>query len=156
MISLADGRSAAVMASIDTLAQAELFQDVSRESLERVVGLAHTIRLEEGEDVYRLGDPAEDLFVLYGGRVRFSLGVANRPESANSLIEPTTVFGWAALLADQPRRVATAVCLEDSDLYVISGSALLQLCEQDQVFGYLIMRRLATMITRDFLAVLSV
>lgn len=144
------------MTATEIFDRAELFQDLSQETLEIVVGFARNEKLEEGDAVYNLGDDADDLFLLTEGRVRFSLGVSNRPEAAGSIILPMTVFGWAALLEEQPRRVATAVCLEDSELYVISGQALLELFERDQASGYQVMRRLATMITRDFMSVLSV
>lgn len=138
------------------LAEAALFQDLSPEALDTVAALARPEVLEEGDTIYRLGDDAGNLYLLTEGRVRFSLGVGNRPEAAGSIITPGTVFGWAALLEEQPRRVATAACLEDSELLVIPGPALLALFEQDRSSGYLVMRRLATMITRDFMSVLSV
>jgi CRP-like cAMP-binding protein len=144
------------MTATDLLAKAELFQDLSQDALGFVAGLAVNRKFEEGDAVYALGDDADNLFLLCQGRVRFSLGVANRPGGAGSIIMPTAVFGWAALLDEQPRRVATAVCLEDSELYVIPGAALLQFFERDQTSGYQVMRRLATMIARDFMSVLSV
>lgn len=144
------------MTATELLARAELFQDLSPDALNVVAGLAVNKKLEEGDAVYALGDDADDLFLLCHGRVRFSLGVANRAEAAGSIITPIAIFGWAALLEEQPRRVATAVCLEDSELYVIPGGALLHLFERDQASGYQVMRRLATMITRDFMSVLSV
>lgn len=144
------------MTAAERLAKTELFQDLSPEALETIAGLAQTASLEEGDAVYGLGDDADDLFLLIQGRVRFSLGVANRPDASGSIITPMTVFGWAALLEEQPRRVATAVCLEDSDLLVIPGPALLRLFEHDRASGYQVMRRLATMIARDFMSVLSV
>jgi CRP-like cAMP-binding protein len=140
----------------DALAKAELFRDLSAASLARVAALAHSKSLEEGDAVYTLGDDAEHLFVLTDGRVRFSLGVGNRPQGSGSIIEPISVFGWAALLEDQPRRLATATCLEDSSVLAISGVALLQAFESDQAAGFRVMRRLATMITRDFLYDMSV
>lgn len=144
------------MTVLDLLAKAELFQDLPQEVLAAVAELAEARSLEEGDAVYALGDDADDLFLLCSGRVRFTLGVGNRPDSAGSIMTPTSVLGWAALLDEQPRRVATAVCLEDSELYVISGRALLQVFERDQASGYQVMRRLATMITRDFMSDLSV
>ena len=144
------------MKAIAALAEAELFQDLSQEALQAVADLARVERLEEGDAIYRLGDDAQDLYLLTEGRVRFSLGVANRPDAGGSIMTPTTIFGWAALLEEQPRRVATAVCLEDSTLFVIPGQALLRLFESDRTSGYQVMRRLATMISRDFMSVLAV
>ena len=144
------------MTVTEYLAEAELFQDLSADALAAVAALARPQSLEEGDAVYGLGDDADDLYLLCAGRVRFTLGVGNRPGAGGSIMTPVTVFGWAALLDEQPRRVATAVCLEDSELYVISGRALLDLFERDRTAGYQVMRRLATKIAGDFMSVLSV
>ncbi|MDA0305908.1 MAG: cyclic nucleotide-binding domain-containing protein [Proteobacteria bacterium] len=139
------------MTHINTLKNSELFQDISDPSLEAISALINTVNVEEGDSVYQLGDDASDLYLLIAGRIRFSLG-----EGSGSVILPGNVFGWAALLGDQPRRVATASCLEDSTLGVISGQALLDHFEADKTMGYFVMRRLATMIASDFMSVLSV
>ena len=65
------------------------------------------------------------------------------------------IFGWAALLDDQPRRVATASCLENSSVLVVDGVALLEIFARNTDAGYLVMRRLAGMIARNFMDVLS-
>jgi len=144
------------MTHVETLKNSDMFQDLSDPVLAAISGLVDTLNVEEGDNVYQLGDDANDLYLLESGRIRLSLGVGNRPEGSGSVILPGRVFGWAALLGDQPRRVATASCLEDSTLGVIQGEALLDFFEDDKTAGYFVMRRLATMIARDFMSVLSV
>ncbi len=61
------------------------------------------------------------------------------------------VFGWAALVEDQPRRIATAVCLEPSSVLAIRGDKLLDVFEKDPRAGFLVMRRIAAMIARNFM-----
>lgn len=144
------------MINLGTLKSADLFHDLSDKTLKMIAGFTTTKSLEEGDHVYQLGDDADDLYLLISGRVRFSIGVGNRPGARGSLIVPGNVFGWAALLQEQPRRVATATCLEDSVLYVLPGQKLLNLFDKEKAAGYVVMRRLATMIARDFFAALSV
>ena len=144
------------MAHIGILKNSELFQDLPDGMLQTVAGLARTVKFEEGDNIYQLGDDANDLYLLESGRIRLSMGVGNRPEGSGSVIIPGSVFGWAALLENQPRRVATASCLEDSALGVIQGARLLALFDKEKTAGYFVMRRLATMIARDFISVLSV
>ena len=144
------------MSYVSILKNSELFQDLSDPALEAISGLIDSVNVEEGDNVYQLGDDAKELYLLESGRIRFSLGVGNRPDASGSVILPGNVFGWAALLEDQPRRVATASCLEDSTLGVIPGQTLLDHFEADKTVGYYVMRRLATMIARDFMSILSV
>ena len=145
-----------MMVDVNALKNTDMFGDLSETVIAAIARMASTVTIEEGDHVYQLGDDANDLYLLMSGRVRFSIGVGNRPQRGGSIIMPGMVFGWAALLEDKPRRVATASCLEDSTLGVIPAKALLALFDKQKDAGYLVMRRLATIIARDFQSVLSI
>lgn len=138
--------------AIRALSQAELFQGLSASTLDAIAALSRTHDYEEGEAVYRFGDDAVDVYVLVNGRVRFSLGVGNRPGEGHSVFTSRMVIGWAALVTDQPRRIATAECLEPTRLVEIPGQALLDLLEANPADGFIVMKRLAAMITRNFMS----
>ncbi len=138
------------------LSTSDLFRELAPELREKVADLADRRVYEEGDTLYEMGDAADSLFLLHNGRVRFGLGVGNRPDSGGSVMFPGSVIGWAALVEENPRRVATSVCLEDSVLYSVPGKEILALFEDDPRSGYRFMRRLAMMITRDFMSVMSV
>jgi CRP-like cAMP-binding protein len=144
------------MAIVEALRCAELFRDLSHHTLQVIAGFSSPQSIEAGDTVYQLGDDADYLYLLDSGRVRFSLGVGNRPNQSGSIITPGDVFGWTALLRDQPRRVATAACLEDTAVYVIPGIKMLEHFETNSEAGYLTMRRLATIAARNFMSALSV
>ncbi len=137
----------------DALGKTELFAGLPEETLKAIAGLAAPLSIEEGDKVYGLGDDARDVYLVKDGRIRFSLGSGNRPGGAGSIITEGMVFGWAALLEGEPRRVATAVALEDSTVYVIPGQGLRDLFDGDTASGYRVMRRLTSMITQDFMSV---
>jgi CRP-like cAMP-binding protein len=46
----------------------------------------------------------------------------------------------------------TAVTLDNVEAVVVTGAKLLELCEQDHEFGYHLMRRMATALSRRLLA----
>jgi|SRR5690606_6841148 len=135
----------------EVLARAELFTRVDDATLGRIAEVAAFRHYEEGDVVYQMGDEAEHVFVLASGRVRFTLGVGNRPGSGGAIMTSRMTFGWAALVDERPRRVATASCLEPTVLLAIDGRRLLEILEQDTASGFLVMRRLASMIARNFL-----
>jgi toluene monooxygenase system ferredoxin subunit len=58
------------------------------------------------------------------------------------------VFGWAALLESQPVRIAKATCIERSTLLRINGKRVLNVLEADPASGYLVMKRLSSLIAR--------
>ena len=129
---------------------AALFEGVSDATIEAIAAASTRRDADDGDKVYELGDDANDVYVVQSGRVRFALGVGNRTESAGSIMEPGVVFGWAALV-DQPRRVATAMCLEPTTLLVIPGAELLRILAAKPDDGYTVMRQLAIMIARNFI-----
>jgi CRP-like cAMP-binding protein len=136
------------------LAKASLFAGLSNEALASIAKIAQTKNYEEGDDVYKLGDPASDVYVVVSGRVRFSLGVGNRA-SPHSIMEAGETFGWAALTGEEPRRVATATCLEDTTVLSMEGTALTEYFDTDTASGYAVMRQLADRISRDLLSALT-
>ena len=138
--------------ALHALSQAELFQGLSATTLDAIATLSRVHDYDEGEAVYRFGDDAVDVYVLVNGRVRFSLGVGNRPGEGHSVFTSRMVMGWAALVTDQPRRIATAACLEPTRLLEISGNELLDLLEANPADGFIVMKRLAAMITRNFMS----
>ena len=136
---------------LKALSRAELFQGIDEATLQQIADIGVVRECEEGDVLYGLGDDADDVYVLVSGRVRFTLGVGNRGQSSGSIMSGRMVFGWAALVDDQPRRVATAECLEDSIVLAISGQQLKQVLERNPHAGYVVMRRLSAMIARNFM-----
>ena len=139
----------------ELLRNTPLFAGISETALADIARASREEKLDEGDRVYELGDDADAIYIVARGRVRFSIGVGNRA-GTDSIMGPGQVFGWAALLGENPRRVATADCLEDSAIVVVPARALLAIFDKDRASGYLVMRRLAGLIARDFMSVLAV
>jgi toluene monooxygenase system ferredoxin subunit len=136
------------VASQSALGVAELFAGVSHKTLEALNRLAKTESHSPGAVLYRIGDPAEDFFVLDSGRVEFQIGRGERTSPAGFMLRKGEIFGWAALLDGQPRRIANAKCLEQSVLLRMNGGEALRILESDPASGYLVMRRLSSLIAR--------
>src|SRR5438552_2062003 len=83
----------------------------------RAIGRPQAV--DEGETLYSVGDPARSAYIVMSGRLRFTIGGDGRPEASGSIIPPGDILGWAALLVDQPRRIATVVTLEPCRLLAI-------------------------------------
>ncbi len=133
------------------LAGADLFEGVDAATLGKVAEVSEFRQFDEGDFVYQMGDAADHAFVMVSGRIRYTLGVGNRPGGSGSMVTPGMTFGWAALIDERPRRVASASCLEQTELLAIDGRRLLTILEGDPASGMLFMRRLASMIARSFL-----
>lgn len=137
--------------SQDALNVGELFHGIAAGTMQALTALAKREDLPAGSMLYRPGDPARDLFVLDSGRVEFLLGRDERVDPAGFMLKKGEVFGWAALLENQPQRIASARALENSTLLRLNGREVLKLLESDPASGFLVMRRLSGLIAR-FLA----
>jgi toluene monooxygenase system ferredoxin subunit len=126
----------------------EIFNGLAAPTLQKLAALARRETHDQGSVLYRPGDPADDFFVLDSGRVEFLLGRGDRTSPGGFMLKKGEVFGWAALLDGHPARIASARCLEASALLRINGKAVLAALEEDPAAGYLVMRRLASLITR--------
>jgi CRP-like cAMP-binding protein len=137
--------------AISVLGRTPILQGVSAATIARIAAIAEPLAVDEGDTLYSLGDPARSAYIVISGRLRFTLGGDGRPEASGSIIPPGDILGWAALLVDQPRRIATVMALESCRLLAIEGKALLQILEDEPRAGFLVMQRLAKMITQSFL-----
>jgi toluene monooxygenase system ferredoxin subunit len=126
----------------------ELFAGIAGPTLERIKALARCEEFPAGGTLYRVGDPADDFFVLESGRIEFVIGRDDRISPAGFMLRKGEVFGWAALLDSQPQRIAKATCMEPSTLLRINGKQALKVLEADPVAGYVVMRRLSSLIAR--------
>ena len=130
------------------LGAAELFAGISEKTLADLLALATKTDAGAGTTLYDFGDPADDFYVLESGRVEFLIGRDERVSPAGFMLRKGEVFGWAALVENQPQRIAKATCLEPSQLLKINGKQALQVLESEPASGFLVMRRLASLIAR--------
>ncbi len=134
-----------------TLKQVELFSGISESALVRIVEISAPHHFSEGEMIYQVDDNADNVYVLVSGRVRFNLHFGDQPISSGSIMTSRQMFGWAALIKGMKHRVANAECVESSTVLAINGDRLLEVFDDDPKGGFLVMRRLAAMIARNFM-----
>ncbi|MGI9303296.1 MAG: cyclic nucleotide-binding domain-containing protein [Gammaproteobacteria bacterium] len=136
---------------VKTLGKAELFANLNEQTLEAIAGISQVRHFDENEILYRPGDDSRDVYVLLSGRVRFTLYTGAGSRSSGSVMSSRMVFGWAALVSGQPRRLATSEAIEPSTVLSINGDDLLKVIEQDPASGFVVMQRVAAMIARNFM-----
>ncbi len=137
------------------LKRAMPFQMVGSDVLMSIARLAKWQSHAKGDVLYQMDDEADDIYVVSSGRVQHTLRGNNGADALEKTLHASQIFGWAAVLEDQPR-LATAVCLERTELIQINGAELLNLLRLSPAIGDVVMSRFATMITREFNAPSSV
>lgn len=135
------------------LKQTMPFQVVSEGMLRSISTLAEHASFRAGDIIYRVGDKADDIYVVVSGEIEHALvGTANEGGHTR-VMRSGDVFGWAAVLhADKRARLATTTCIKAAEVIRIDGPELMNLLKKDPATGDVVMSRFATMITREFSA----
>lgn len=126
----------------------EIFSGIGGATLGRIEALAQRQEVGAGGMLYDVGDPADDFFVLESGRIEFVIGRDDRMSPAGFMLRKGEIFGWAALLDSQPHRIARATCIEPSTLLRINGKLAVEVLAADPAAGFIVMRRLSSLIAR--------
>lgn len=140
------------LTSLSILQNAAFFRGLTPTQLNAIVRIGRLETLCEGSHLYEIGDLAADFYILGRGAVRFTIGNGDFQPSAGRILRPSEVFGWAALIEQAPRRIATATCLTESVVLALSGRQLTRLMDADHDLGYLLMRRLNNLVTNNLTA----
>ena len=135
-----------------TLRRAMPFQMVSDAMLRDIAKLAKWHSHARGDMLYDWGDGADDIYIVSSGSVQHLLKAQTDAAETEKVMRGGDVFGWAAVLEGQRRRLAKTVCLERTELIRINGQELMELIKQSPATGDVIMSRFATMITKEFSA----
>ena len=131
----------------ELLSQTNFFGRLTPSQLDRVAALSRVLDCEAGQQVYRVGDPASEVYVLVHGTVRHAIGFGGRNASVGDILRRGELFGWAALTPPRNVRIATVACLAPCRFLVIDGAGLIGLMEQDHTLGYRLMTQLNRLIT---------
>ncbi len=105
----------------------ELLIGVAPADVEAITALGDPSRLGTGDTLFRLGDPADHLFVIDRGRVALTLPMQIRDRDEAILIEergPGQTVGWSALIPPH-RFTLTASALIETHVLALPRAALL-------------------------------
>jgi CRP/FNR family cyclic AMP-dependent transcriptional regulator len=95
-------------------------------------------RHRKGETLFSKGDPADKLYLISEGSVRF-------PELGKQLSNGA-VFGEVGLFAPEGTRSVSAVCESDCRFYALAKDKVLELYYQNPRFGFFLIRLISAIV----------
>jgi CRP/FNR family transcriptional regulator, cyclic AMP receptor protein len=116
--------------------------------LQTVAAVAEEVRLKKGDDILRVGNPAESLYFLLEGRAElyYVIEDPNDPLLQKDCyitdLNPGEIFGISAML-DEPLYNGTVHALTACRVLKLSAPRLRTQAEADCAFGYGLMREIA-------------
>jgi CRP/FNR family cyclic AMP-dependent transcriptional regulator len=102
------------------------------ETIRCLVPYMQTETHEAGEILFKKGDPADRLYVVRHGQIRF-------PE-IDKVVSDGQLFGEVGVFAAQNMRSLSAICEEQCSLYTITRQKALELYYQNPQFGFFLIR----------------
>jgi CRP-like cAMP-binding protein len=126
------------------LGQLSFFSGLTNTQLDTLATQASTTRYNAQQRVFKSDTDADKFYIVRDGKVGVEIpAVAGEPLRIQTLGNGG-VIGWSWLLSPY-RWLFDARALVPSDLIVMDGVRLRELCETDNVLGYQLMKRFAVL-----------
>ncbi len=130
------------------LRQGDLFRGMDIEFMKEVIDLTVNISSKAGDNLFKVGDPANFFYILLKGSVTMERGKGKWYTAK----QPGELFGWSALI-HRKEFAASAACDVDSELLKIESDPFLKLLESSPTNKAVLYEQLAKMIGGQLLEV---
>jgi CRP/FNR family transcriptional regulator, cyclic AMP receptor protein len=111
------------------------------EAIQALIPFMKLEQYQEGDVVFRRGDPANKLYVVQQGNVRL--------RETGKRISAGGVFGEVGPFAAHGVRSLTATCDDDCELATISADKVLELYYENPRFGFFLIRLISGLVAGD-------
>lgn len=136
------------MATTTPLAEFPLFLNLPETVLDRIAMLGQECFFSQGDTIFREGEQADKLHFLLAGDVLLKIKLTSRPESitVSAVSQMFEIFGWSGIVPPY-HYTASAVCETDCKILAIPGVKFMEILEENPEAGFIVMRRLAELIS---------
>ncbi len=107
----------------------ELLNGLSSGEAEQVLALGTRLTVAGGTSLFHLGDPADRLFLVEGGRIRLTLPMRVRGQEQDIFVEesgPGQTVGWSAMIPPYRFTLAATAAIHEARLIELRRDAVLQ------------------------------
>ena len=125
------------------LKQGDLFWGMDKDFVKEAMDMSTKQSFEEGQTVFREGDPAESFYILIKGRIKLTLGQKSR--EVYVAYQPGEIIGWSSLIGRETLS-ATAGCLEATTVGKLDRQKFIDILGRYPTAGAALFQRVATML----------
>ena len=126
-------------------------EGLSHEHLACLCRAGRLVKLSPNQLLFREGDTEDDVFVISSGHVRLAMNIPGRGDVPFLTAGPGDLVGWSGLISDG-RMTATATTVDETTLIALSGKRLQELCNCEKDLGYVLLRRVAQVLSQRLLS----
>lgn len=124
----------------ERLSKNAFFAGLSAQHLDFVAAQASSRRLARDELLFAYGQKASKFYLILSGQISVEVGAIEGPALALQLLGPGAVLGWSWLIAPY-KWSFQARAVDRADVVEFDGPAILGRCEEDNAFGYELLKR---------------
>jgi CRP-like cAMP-binding protein len=128
------------------IAEHSFFQGMEERHIRFIVGCAKNVRFEEGQNIFREGDPADHFYFIREGLVAVELTIPHRGRTIVQTVGPGEILGWSWLVAPYRWHFDSQALLVTRAL-AFDAKCLLAKCEEDHDLGYEMLKRFAHVVS---------
>lgn len=127
---------------IQALKQQSLFSDIDSEGLEKLSKIVKKLSLKKGEQLFKEKDDTRGVYLLHSGKIEISRVTADGWRQTLTVVTPGDFFGELSIL-EKRHHVASAVAVEDSELFLIPKEEFERLVEEETKLACYILKKIA-------------
>jgi len=125
---------------IMTLEQHPFVSEFRPQHRQRLTSLARPMQFERDQILFKEGDERRDFFLVMSGHVAIEMSIPGRFLRVET-VGPGEELGWSAVLEGATKHFQ-ARALDSATLFAFDGARLLDACNEDPSFGFMLMRRM--------------
>jgi CRP-like cAMP-binding protein len=129
--------------------QTDLFRGLSESEEAAILALGTKIHVAKDHALFRMGDPAEQMFLVLNGWISLTLPMKIRGHEENVLIEERLAgetLGWSGLIPPHRFTLNATGAAADSELIAFSRAALLAHFAANPAVAHSVMRNVGSVI----------
>jgi len=127
----------------EIVAESPTFAGLTQPQLKLIAGCAQNVGFDQGERLFRDGDPADTFYLVRKGRVSLSTHVPARGAVVIETLDPGEIVGWSWLFPPYVWHF-DARAVDDLRVVAFDGACLRGKCDADHDLGYELMGRFAS------------
>jgi CRP/FNR family cyclic AMP-dependent transcriptional regulator len=129
------------------LAAHEFFAGLNEDFMQFLSEYATERQYKKGEVLFQQGKPADKFYLVRSGQVSVQVPAIVGPTLELQILGENQLLGWSWLIPPY-RWNFMARAVEDTDLIEFDGSAILDRCEKDPLFGYELFKRFTALMSK--------
>lgn len=138
------------MVSAETLRKYGFFNGMTDGQLQALAAIATEETHDQGTQIYALGEPADNLYIVESGRIVMtmdsSMGPHRPPVQVNvDFLTGGEAMGWSSVMEPHIYTLG-ALCVEKTRVIAFDADSLRKMMDEDPVLGYKVMQATARII----------